>query len=550
MLSSTFSLSSVPARAQTDPDPIGSEDSITGLVIQGWACDASDYNAPIMVDFYDGPFDPMTGGSNYIGSAKANESSANGSIGCNNSSNHGFTYVVPQFRSDGQPLQDGLPHAIYAYAIGIDSNDQLNGSNPSLKNSGSIVLIYTDDGGTAEASVESGGMCGRFQDVYTGDYYYEGTQFMGCRLVVGGYPCGAVNEPCYAPDYLPYFRPYNFVTRGQLAKIVILSHGIYGSQYNGPRHFTDVATDNPFYNYVELAYQFHIIVPTSGVNWACPTSPLQCTFSPFNRATRAEAAGAIVAAAQYTFNWPLTPSFSDVPTSNYYYGYIEIGYARGLFTGYNDGTFRPTNYLTRGQLVKMDTNARFYHQSEGSGGYNGPYTGSPNLDQPTNTTPLLRTIPSAWMNGERYYDGTNNNDNYRAYNYHMLYTQAAKDSLVNALGANQIGAVEFSAEYGLCANGSFQSRAYSNLPGSQLQNLGSGCEIRLYIYNPSGILANVDGYYSYAIWSDYGGHTSSALWQMKTHSTLIDRTWFDTVLHGDWLADFCYKNTVGVTKCP
>ena len=39
------------------------------------------------------------------------------------------------------------------------------------------------------------------------------------RGIVNGYPCGGVGEPCIAPDNLPYFRPNNNATRGQMSKI-------------------------------------------------------------------------------------------------------------------------------------------------------------------------------------------------------------------------------------------------------------------------------------------------------------------------------------------
>jgi competence protein ComEC len=66
------------------------------------------------------------------------------------------------------------------------------------------------------------------------------------------------------------------------------------------------------------------------------------------------------------FNLPLslqpatTAHFSDVPASNPFFGYVEAVYARGLVSGYSNGTFRPYNSITRGQLSKMVVQAAGY----------------------------------------------------------------------------------------------------------------------------------------------------------------------------------------------
>lgn len=44
---------------------------------------------------------------------------------------------------------------------------------------------------------------------------------------------------------------------------------------------------------------------------------------------------------------PLTATFSDVPTTHPFFQEIEALAASGITTGYPDGTFRPSNYITR-----------------------------------------------------------------------------------------------------------------------------------------------------------------------------------------------------------
>lgn len=66
---------------------------------------------------------------------------------------------------------------------------------------------------------------------------------------MGGYPCGGEGEPCVGSDSMPYFRPSNNVTRGQLAKIVSNAAGFDGTPVGAI--FSDVDTDNTFYLWIE-----------------------------------------------------------------------------------------------------------------------------------------------------------------------------------------------------------------------------------------------------------------------------------------------------------
>jgi hypothetical protein len=55
---------------------------------------------------------------------------------------------------------------------------------------------------------------------------------------------------------------------------------------------------------------------------------------------------------------PATPTscpfqFSDVPSSNTFYANIRCLVCRGIISGYSDGTFRPNNDITRGQISKI-----------------------------------------------------------------------------------------------------------------------------------------------------------------------------------------------------
>jgi hypothetical protein len=60
----------------------------------------------------------------------------------------------------------------------------------------------------------------QFQDVPVGSTFYVYIYRLSHRGIISGYPCGSVaSEPCVPPGNLPYFRPNNNATRGQMSKI-------------------------------------------------------------------------------------------------------------------------------------------------------------------------------------------------------------------------------------------------------------------------------------------------------------------------------------------
>ena len=69
--------------------------------------------------------------------------------------------------------------------------------------------------------------------------------------------------------------------------------------------------------------------------------------------TRGQLSKIVVTAA----GWPLDtaggPHFSDVPTTNPFYSFVETAYHHAIISGYSDGTFRPGNDATRGQIAKI-----------------------------------------------------------------------------------------------------------------------------------------------------------------------------------------------------
>jgi hypothetical protein len=76
-------------------------------------------------------------------------------------------------------------------------------------------------------------------------------------------------------------------------------------------------------------------------------------FRPETYTTRAQFTKMLVLSRRWPLLDPATPAFTDVPRDYWAYKYIETAYAHDVLNGYADGTFRPQDNVTRGQLAKM-----------------------------------------------------------------------------------------------------------------------------------------------------------------------------------------------------
>jgi hypothetical protein len=167
-----------------------------------------------------------------------------------------------------------------------------------------------------------------FSDVLPADYFYEAVRYLYCAGVISGYSDGT-------------FRPYNETTRGQLTKIVVLAFGLPIYTPSQPT-FTDVPATHTFYQYIETAAHEGLV---SGYS--------DGTFRPGSNVTRGQLSKIVVEAAGWTLLNPPTPTFSDVPTGHTFYEYVETAVSHQVVSGYADGTFRPGNNATRGQISKI-----------------------------------------------------------------------------------------------------------------------------------------------------------------------------------------------------
>jgi hypothetical protein len=128
-----------------------------------------------------------------------------------------------------------------------------------------------------------------YEDVPSGSPFYQWINRLSMRGHIGGYPCGLVpEEPCIEPDNLPYFRPSNSATRGQLAKIVSNAAGL--SKTPSGQFYTDVPEGHTFYVWIMRLTDEGVM---SGYDCGGPGEPCDSEnrpyFRPFNNVTRGQA---------------------------------------------------------------------------------------------------------------------------------------------------------------------------------------------------------------------------------------------------------------------
>jgi hypothetical protein len=300
----------------------GSAQCVT-VTIDATGCEGID----LFSSAYLGSFDPNNLCTNFLGAMDR------GTAGISS-----YQFNVPAsstFVVEVEPLFGGDTCASYMVSVAGAGITCATGGTPTAVATaiGTTTPLATSTSTSTSTSTASSTPCAMtFPDVQPTDYFYEPVRYLFCRDVISGY-----NDNT--------FRPYNNTIRGQLTKIVVLGFGL--SIYVPPLPtFTDVPADHPFYAYVETAAHEGLV---SGY--------ADRTFRPYNAVTRGQLSKIVVEALSRPPYTPPTPTFTDVPPDHPFYTYIETAYYYGIISGYSDGTFRPYNYATRGQIARIVYNA-------------------------------------------------------------------------------------------------------------------------------------------------------------------------------------------------
>jgi hypothetical protein len=248
-----------------------------------------------------------------------------------------------------------IPVSTSTATTGVPSTTPIMPTSTAVSTSTSVPATSTRTS-TAVATVTSCPIM--FTDVPPTDPFYANIRCLACRGIVSGYNDGT-------------FRPYNNITRGQIAKIVANAAG-----FNEPitgQTYEDVLPTNTFYVFIErLTRRGHMGGYPCGQRTTepCIQPENRPYFRPVEDATRGQLSKIVSNAAGY--NDPVSGVFyADVDESNPFYVEIMRLTNRGVMSGYPCGSpgepcdpqnrpyFRWGNPVTRGQASKIVANT-FY----------------------------------------------------------------------------------------------------------------------------------------------------------------------------------------------
>ena len=137
------------------------------------------------------------------------------------------------------------------------------------------------------------------------------------------------------------FRPDNTITRAESAAIIARCSADFDENKMYASDFTDVLGDEWYANYVGYAAEKGYI---SGYE--------DGTFKADRNITRGELAVILSKYGSFDGNGICT-EFSDVTNDYFATGYIKALYDENIVSGYEDGTFKPDNSVTRAETVTM-----------------------------------------------------------------------------------------------------------------------------------------------------------------------------------------------------
>jgi hypothetical protein len=148
---------------------------------------------------------------------------------------------------------------------------------------GQLSKIVSNSAGFSDPATQM------FEDVPPGSTFFDFIGRLASRGYINGYPCGGPGEPCVPPGNLPYFRPNNPATRGQISKIVSNAAGFI-EPVTG-QTFEDVLPGSPFYEFIERLASRGVMsgYPCNSIpSEPCVPPENRPYFRPSNNATRGQ----------------------------------------------------------------------------------------------------------------------------------------------------------------------------------------------------------------------------------------------------------------------
>jgi hypothetical protein len=137
------------------------------------------------------------------------------------------------------------------------------------------------------------------------------------------------------------YRPASDVNRAQMAVYII--RALYGENffYDSSPHFPDVPETHWAFKYIQKLYE-------DGISTGYPDG----TYGSARNVNRAQMAVYIIRALySESFPYDSSPHFPDVPEAHWAFKFIQKLYEDGISTGFQDGTYRPGNMVSRDQMA-------------------------------------------------------------------------------------------------------------------------------------------------------------------------------------------------------
>lgn len=179
---------------------------------------------------------------------------------------------------------------------------------------------------------------------YKGNYVSGVSQWIGVKKAAA-----SVDEILETEDHISYmvgyedgtFRPDNNMTRAEVATMfarLMKEKMVEGQDY--PATFNDVDENAWYADYIGYMQRYGVI---NGYE--------DGTFRPDNTITRAEFV--TIASRMVEIADEIDAAFGDVDAEHWAYDYIAFSSENGWVGGYEDGTFRPDNKITRAEVVTI-----------------------------------------------------------------------------------------------------------------------------------------------------------------------------------------------------
>jgi len=159
-------------------------------------------------------------------------------------------------------------------------------------------------------------------------HFYESVRSLASRGIVKGFADGT-------------FKPYQSVTRGQVASVLAQTLGLDTKNVENPG-FKDVKVTNPHYGAIAALVKAGIV---EGYN--------DKTFKPGEPLTRAHMAKIISVGFDLDKVKLTNTRFKDVKAEHWYADYVQALITNEITTGKTPTTFEPNTYVTRGQMASF-----------------------------------------------------------------------------------------------------------------------------------------------------------------------------------------------------